>query len=651
VITRIVAPAIRFAGICLVFGAGSLAAFPSWATMPAMPPPCATSFDSMSTANLADRVRADATNAHSDHRPAECANMSLSRRGEEVVPILIELLERHNRFIEFLVLQHSLCSSSHSGATAIPYLLERLSHHDPLFAMYAYDTLACMGKEAVPTIPFLMRKSLQSVSGPVETDGDLAINALGRLATYDPQPVVSHLTRLLDHPVHGAAAARALEEIGDAAKVSVSALKKKLEAAAGRHDDTTDAVISAYAHLGRPNATVPILISLLDSPRNTQAVVRALQKIGKSATKAIPALIARRNDPQLGNRERDDIVFALAAINARSPLVLPVLLEEATNGRNYLATSFAAQTLANVDPLPSDFASELIARIPTLARNDSLRSALEQALEHTHTRLKPTADFEPLVPKHIEDLLVRGLWALAKQPNAITLDDVIADLHLDAANYEIGAVRPLSAASMPVRWAVERNKENIVKVSFVQLSGIFSFFGEPASQEVAITLDYRFCVSQDSFNTLLGQQELDPNSVLHRRADNFGSDGSIVFAQRDERRDARIAQKSRLVVSRECVRTVSIRKEFDAKFWNELCPFNYDNALIEERIVPAIRHDFAAKLKTYDLNAPVIGDYGAGVELRYWPARLPRSRRNDSAPQLVLNIDRCSREITRVFEY
>jgi hypothetical protein len=261
---------------------------------------------------------------------------------------------------------------------------------NPFIEVTPYSTLVCVGADAKQVIPLLMEVA---VSKPTDrkhsNESPYAISALGGLGKYDPQTVVPFLIRLLEQPSHTRDAARALGTMGHAARDSVPALRQHLTAAVSGDDiDSAAIFIAALARVGSAQTSVPILVPLLQKPDLEYSVAYALSNIGHPATAAVPALIARlkENGTQNANDRYMDIA-ALISIDERSRAVLDVLLPEATSDKLSNLEVFAAATaLAEVNPLPAEFAPALKSAMNRPGTDPIMKGLFERALINAHSQ-------------------------------------------------------------------------------------------------------------------------------------------------------------------------------------------------------------------------------------------------------------------------
>ena len=190
------------AALILWLAMGMLRATPSYAESVVTSRCPQHRFDAQSVSELAGHITTVANDSNSQSLwTADCASQALARKGDEVIPTLIHLMETHRPSVEKLALQ-AVCGLGHSGSGAVPYILKRLRAPGPPFDDAAYGALACIGRGAKSAIPFLTEKSLGETPGTISAEGDLAIETLGALAKYAPDTVIPHLTSLLDRPSH-----------------------------------------------------------------------------------------------------------------------------------------------------------------------------------------------------------------------------------------------------------------------------------------------------------------------------------------------------------------------------------------------------------------------------------------------------------------
>jgi HEAT repeat protein len=438
----------------------------------------------------------------------------------------------------------ALCGKGHSGSSAIGYLLKRLPAEHAGFTTQAYGALTCMGRSARPALPYLIQAS---------ADDGWAVETLGHLARYYPDTIVPHLIQLLDNPARADEAAFALEHAGAVARPALGALISHLASAvAESHPTHATQLIAAVGSLGDPGTTVPVLLPLLDEPGTRDAITEALGKIGPPAAAAVPRLIDRLDDPELSQRERYLDIEGLASIDSHAPQVQGVLLREAVSDKDVIGNINAALALGKIDPLPPDFAPQLIVALESLPAQDNIRTELELALQHTHTGKHTVGSRERSPPVNIDNTLIDELWALVQQPQPLTLNDVIKHLGLKREDYDLEG-NATSGYLLDARWVVYHNRPDSVPIAHV------TFFGgamghlpaAPTIQEVRIGFSKRFCLAS--------------GSVAERvsRPSESDSDGQPLFTLRGAALDQSLARQSWLALGAECSGHIGIGKSFD----------------------------------------------------------------------------------------
>jgi hypothetical protein len=599
-------------------------------------------FDAESVPRLAAQIRAADDSDSRSSWAAGCASKALSRRGEEVIPTLIRLMEMRQPSALSWALE-AVCGPGHSGSSAVPYILKRLRAPGRPFDDEAYGTLACIGKGAKPAIPFLMEKSLGETPGFVSQEGDLAINTLGVLAKYDPGTVIPHLTRLLDSPSHTFAVARALEAIGEPAKSAAPALRKRLSdaIASGERDYVTNALVAALGHLEPPPSSVPLLVSLLGEPGIGDSAASALQGIGKPAVAAVPSLIEHLQSPEVGSRERYSIISALTAIDGRSPAVQQALLREATSGADDLGTMSAALALAEIDPLPSEFAPRLVGAVESLD-SGTTRGALQQALYRTHTGISADGSRQPPPPVTIDSDLVDGLWALTTQSQAMTLDAVIQHLRVERGDYDIDGEQ--DHGELMIRGSSAKPSRTANPIVMVMLFGVSRSYDGTFRQDLTVTLNRSSCLSASAITDhVVGSGNHLVNTL------DGGGEFKIDGGSTSEKT---AALGSLLTVGPSCRRQITLSKRFAQEYWSALCPFSCSQTLVDSQIIPGLKSDFGPGFSAYDLSAPQTEDLGRYVLLSYEQTATASPNQVRQTPRLRVEIKRCAQQkFSRAWEY
>ena len=530
-----------------------------------------------------------------EHWAANCASEALSRKGEEAVPALISLMESHNANTELLALS-AVCGDGHRGEAAVPYILDRIRSADLAFTQVAYHTLACMQEGARPAIPVLLEKSLQSIRGAPAQQGNAAIEALGRLSVLDPETIIPHITKLLDVPVHTSAAADALKQIGNPARESLPAIRRRLDSAIkGREDAPVASLISSMTVLGNAADNIDYFSYLLDQPVSGPLAAKALGSIGGEATSALPFLIRALNNPRIKSGDRYFYIVALASIAPASASVRRILLREATREDGGLSVMEAASRLSEMGPLPANFAPLLVKKIESLDENDSTAYLLKQALDHTHTGLKPKPSVPPSPPVGVPPHLVRAIVSLAKQSHAVALNDAMIRLGLDPHDYE-------QEQSRSARLRHPDNTGEVHMVAGIHITGVMPAFAYPPSttpsmiQGITVDLLKRYCVAADAISEDASRP--DPLAIYvlaHRSGGTFKFKGTLpedIFAARENTLD----------LGTNCSNHVEISKSFDSDYWRRKCPFVYDGAIVKNHLIPALQSRIGPDFERYDLS-------------------------------------------------
>jgi HEAT repeat protein len=500
-------------------------------------------YDSQPTYRLIRWVKAYDQSNWDVEVKGNCAGEALGRRDETVIPDLIALIDASGDSVVRFIAMQAVCGEGHSGSSAIPYLLRKLPSDNSVFTPQAYEALACMGREAKSAIPYLIQKS---------ADDNRAVELLGKLAQHYPKIIVPHLIQLLDNPARANEAAGALGQAGSGARPALDALRSHLAVAVtGNQDSLAARLISAVGKVGDPSTSVPELLPLLDKQGARKAAAQALGEIGPPAAAAVPRLISRLDDPEVDPKERHVDIAALGSIDTHSRQVLDVLLREAASDKDAGGNYTAASDLSKIDPLPKDFAPQLISALESLPAKGGIRYELAVALDHTHTGNHTVGSLEPSPPSNI-GALIDGIWALVLQAQPVTLEDVFKHLGLKREDYRLEGTA--AAYSLDARWSAYHGRLESVPISHVTFYGVLSHFDfQPTPQEVRINLNERFCLAA--------------SSVVDRIPGAAGSviDNRTVFQVKGLPGDGSLAHESSLNVAPLCSGYIEIVKNFDRK--------------------------------------------------------------------------------------
>lgn len=626
---------------------------PASAIAPYMGPPCPKALDSQSVAKLVDTIRTFARIGSDSTWLASCASDTLSRRRQDVAPALIPLMESGQKPIEYFALR-AVCGPGHSGASALPYIENRLHGGDEVMAQNAYRTLACMGKSAKPALPLLMSKS-RSIDIDFAFESEEATKALAELGKYFPKEIIPHLIQLLDEPSHAANAAQALGKIGPTAHSAEPALHRSLASAmdAGR-DEAAAALISALAVVGEPHHTVEWLIPMLYRHEESTAVAAALGHIGPTAQAAIPALVEHFNAPDTLIQERRADLWALLAIDGRARPVLEATLDAVTSGvgKDDGTTTLFIHALQGVNPFPADLAPRVITAMAALDAEPLLRTQLAHVLAHTGTS-QELAEPTKSVSTDVTDRIGDSLLALTTQTQPIAMEDLVAQLHVDVSEYEHLAASNVwlrrkwdAGGGVGARDPVNRIELHEVEHYPHRVDSLSSASEVAAEQKVELLLNSDVCVSAQDLRARLAKQEslhADALTVAVMADRSPHSDGLIVDG--DHSPDKSKARSSTLTVGNDCARRVLIQKWFDGDYWSYVCPLTQEEALTDTVILPALKKELGSDTGQYDLTTPYMFDAGRWLTLTY--KRRPVSPVQQSVEASV-TIDRCSHHVTRV---
>jgi hypothetical protein len=613
-----------------------------------IPPPCTEAlFDAQSIDVLAADVKVGA--GGDGYWTASCASEALSRKGEEAIPPLMPLMESSDSEIASLAL-NAVCGTGHRGGAALAYILNRIRKFDYAFSRLAYPILACMQDAARPAIPLLVARSLQTIPIVPAQDGDAAIETLGRLGALDPNTIVPHLIKLLELPIHTAAAAKALEQIGEPARYAAPSLRTRLDLAIrDRHDgQEVGTLISAVGRVGSTPESVAYIASLLDGPYGRYAA-KGLGEIGTPARAAVPLLLGELGTAHIKPEDRFWYLDALTSIEPESDRVHRAFLREAIGDSG--AILYAASSLSEIDPLPADYAPVLARQIEKLDADDGMRVLLGQALQHTHTGTEPGAaapSHHPPPPVPAPLYLAHAIDSLAKQPHAVTLRDAMSALELNPRDYE----RKQSSATLAQSDSGGARKV----VASVYVSQVTPRPEYPPSmvpgqvQTVRVTLSEGRCLPIDFISEV-------PKFPLPKHA---GLTIEVVARQTTPayRRfrghwpnDKFAATESAVYMDEACGGTIEIYKSFASDYWTRKCPFVYDHAFVNNRLIPVLRRQIEPDVDRYNLDAPAVEEWGPDIKLTF----AAPTDSTDSAPKNSLRLgvwlERCSGLVRGGWEY
>jgi hypothetical protein len=346
---------------------------PGWALPPPRPPPCVPASPAVTIAALAAVAKGDGPD-HLRH----CAVNDLAERGAAAVPIALGMLDSEDLATLSLGLE-LVTTLGARGQAALPALMAMIEK--PPAVLYPnestlYDAVGAIGAAARPAIPLLIARSREGLVRYA------AIRTLGTLGQYDAGRVVPHLVALLTNlkgersAIEAPDLLRALAAIGKDARGALPATLASLERAkadgASMHGA---AALQALVAIAEPGESVPILVGLIDHPMLAMEAVGGLATIGKPAASAVPALIDKLGRSRAERYMPDRIVATLVEIAPGSRAVQQQLLEEATRH----GSDNAAYALAQIDPLPADFAPALAAALADKPGDTFLGMALRNA--------------------------------------------------------------------------------------------------------------------------------------------------------------------------------------------------------------------------------------------------------------------------------
>jgi hypothetical protein len=242
---------------------------------------------------------------------------------------------------------------------------------------------------------------------------------------------------------------------------------------------------------------------------------------------------------------------------------------------------------------------------------------------------------EPSPPQDTTASVIAGLWALASQPNPVSLDDLARHLRMDLSHY---ADAPAGGWEHSLKAAESRNDD---PVQTVELSGVSPSStldvtkpGElPARQEIRFGLNVRNCVSIGLIASQTGSQTETgwiPNA--------HGPTLTFNYVQAVQG-----ATTSTLTANPACSTYAEIRKNFGRDYWGKGCPFRYDQTVEKQIVLPELRRHYRDAVPPLDLARPGATETKDRITLVFHRVRAEPARpETDPFMYFSIDLERCS---------
>jgi hypothetical protein len=263
--------------------------------------------------------------------------------------------------------------------------------------------------------------------------------------------------------------------------------------------------------------------------------------------------------------------------------------------------------------------------------------------------------------KEVNHQIADGIVTLTKQTQAVTLADISRVLALDPMWYQ------RSESAEYWRRAAEdaQKKSPIVLFAFTNVlvsSPVYSLSSPPVqpAQSIKILFERDRCISVKALAERLHVQfKAYPPPIMSSMSraggfvatltTEFQSPTRLFYSVRLEATPGASkteALENALTLDDECSQQVRISKTFDYDYWNQLCPFEYSDQLVDSTVIPAIRGKYGSQYTEFALHEPNMKDYGSFIALRFHKSAAGPNQENEFA----VEVDRCTRKVTRTWE-
>jgi len=271
------------------------------------------------------------------------------------------------------------------------------------------------------------------------------------------------------------------------------------------------------------------------------------------------------------------------------------------------------------------------------------------------------------LPQEVDGKIADGIVALTTQSNAVSLADISRAFDLDLSWY-----KPAESAGSTFNmtyWRREaayiREKTPILYFTFTNVELHFAIPSVPGpamppDQSIKILLERGRCISVKTLQGPLHVQfkGYPPaiNPAASRAAAPVATSTSESHDQPQLTYFARLAGhpgagktaavENGLYLENECSQEIGISKTFDYDYWNSLCPFNYNERLIDSVVVPAMKQRYGSEYAEFAIQQPDLKDYGSFIVLRFYKSAVGPGQEAEFA----MEVDRCTKKATRTWE-
>jgi hypothetical protein len=220
------------------------------------------------------------------------------------------------------------------------------------------------------------------------------------------------------------------------------------------------------------------------------------------------------------------------------------------------------------------------------------------------------------LPQEVDGKIADGIAALAKQASAVTLADISRALDLDLSWYKRS--ENASDGFDVDYWRREteeiRKKSLVLYFRFTTVQIHFSIPSVPGptlppDQWIKILFERGRCISVKALAERLRTQfrayrlpitvstppaaRPVPTSTLESNSQDHLSYSARIG--RNPGASKTEAVENGLDLDDECSQQVGISKTFDYDYWNTLCPFEYNDRLIDSAVVPAMKEKYESR--------------------------------------------------------
>ena len=271
------------------------------------------------------------------------------------------------------------------------------------------------------------------------------------------------------------------------------------------------------------------------------------------------------------------------------------------------------------------------------------------------------------VPQEVDVKIADGIAALTKQVTAVTPMDISRALDLDLNWYKRSENEE---GGFDVDYWRGESKEIRARtlVLYFRLTTVQVYFATPSipgpalppSQWIKVLLERGRCLSVKALAERLHVKFRGYRPAIMASTDGPARPVATLASESNDQGPlsylARIAgnpgaSKTEAVenlvdLHEECSQAVNIQKTFDYDYWNSLCPFEYNDRLIDSVVVPPIKEKYGSEYTEFALRRPELKDYGSFIALRLYKSAAGPNQKNEFA----MEVDRCTEKVIRTWE-